>query len=104
MPPIGLVIGGVDFSGLQLTLKEATAAAPAVTVRYGVFLQAVIDFLIVAAAVFSVVKLLSRMQRKQAAAEAAGAAPLAPPVPSEEVKLLGEIRDLLRRDEAAART
>ncbi len=96
MPPIGLLIGGVDFSELAYVLKEATAEAEAVTISYGVFLQSVIDFVIIAFAIFMVIKGMNRMQRKKEAAPEP--APAAPPEPSAEEKLLTEIRDLLKKD------
>lgn len=68
MPPIGLFIGGVDFSELAITLKEATADAEAVTIGYGVFTQSVIDFVIIAFAIFMVVKGMNRMKKKEEAA------------------------------------
>jgi large conductance mechanosensitive channel len=93
MPPIGLLIGGVDFSDLAYVLKDATAEAEAVTISYGVFLQSVIDFVIIAFAIFMVIKGMNRMQRKKEA----DPAPEAPTMSSEE-KLLTEIRDLLKKD------
>lgn len=90
MPPIGMLIGGVNFSDLAITLQEATAGAAAVTVKYGKFLQTVIDFTIIAFAIFMAVKAISAMKKKEAAA------PAAPPAPSAEERLLTEIRDLLQ--------
>jgi large conductance mechanosensitive channel len=97
MPPIGLAIGGIDFSNLFVTLRggsyptvEAAKAAGAVTVNYGLFLNAVLRFVIVAFAVFLLVKQINRL-RWQEAAEAA--AP--PPEPPRQELLLAEIRDLL---------
>jgi large conductance mechanosensitive channel len=92
MPPIGLLIGGVDFSDLAIVLKEATAEAPAVTIGYGKFIQTVLDFTIVAFAIFMVVKGINRLKRKEEAAPT----PPANPAPSKEELLLTEIRDLLR--------
>ncbi|MGM8225319.1 large-conductance mechanosensitive channel protein MscL [Cellvibrio sp. ARAG 10.3] len=92
MPPIGLLIGGVDFSDLAIVLKEATAEAPAVTIGYGKFIQTVLDFTIVAFAIFIVVKGINRLKRKEEAAPT----PPANPAPSKEELLLTEIRDLLR--------
>ena len=89
-PPLGLVIGGIDFSSMNVVLKEAVGETPAVTLNYGVFLQKVFDFLIVAFVIFLVIKGMNSMKRKQ---EEAPAAP--PPPPAEEV-LLTEIRDLLK--------
>ena len=93
MPPIGLAIGGVDFSQLAVTLKEAEGEVAAVTLNYGTFLQTVIDFIIIAFAIFMVIKGMNSLKRKE---EEAPAAPEAPPEPSDEVKLLTEIRDALK--------
>ncbi|MCB1561038.1 MAG: large-conductance mechanosensitive channel protein MscL [Xanthomonadales bacterium] len=96
MPVIGLVVGGVDFSSLSLQLKEAVIAAdgsetaPAVLLNYGNFIQTVFDFVIVAFAIFMVIRAMNRLKRKEEAA------PEAPPEPSDEVKLLTEIRDNLK--------
>ncbi len=90
MPPLGVLIGGVDFSDLAVTVKAATAEAPAVLVKYGVFVQTIIDFIIIAFAIFMVVKMINRLKRNEEAAPSAPAAP-----PAEQV-LLAEIRDLLR--------
>ncbi len=90
MPPIGLLIGGVDFSDLSVVLKQAVGETPAVSINYGVFIQMVIDFLIVAFAIFMVVKAMNSLKKKQ------DAAPAAPPAPSKEEILLTEIRDLLK--------
>lgn len=88
-PPLGYIIGGVDFTKLAITLPPLMAGADPVTIRYGVFLQATFDFMIVAFAIFMLVKLINRMRRKEAAK-----APAAPP--RQEV-LLEEIRDLLKQ-------
>lgn len=93
MPPIGLLIGGVDFSDLAIVLKEATADTPAVTISYGRFIQTIIDFTIVAFAIFMVVKGINRLKRKE---EAAPEPAPAPAEPTKEEVLLTEIRDLLR--------
>jgi len=95
MPPIGLLIGGVDFSELAFMLKDATGEAEAVMINYGVFVQTVLDFVIIAFAIFMVVRAMNNMKKKE---EAAPAAPAAPPEPSAEEKLLGEIRDLLKKN------
>lgn len=87
MPIIGLLLGGIDFSGLSYTLGSAA-------VSYGVFIQSIIDFLIVAVAIFMVVKGINKAQEKVVKAEEVAEAPKGP---SEEVKLLMEIRDSLRR-------
>ena len=89
MPPIGLAVGKVDFSDLSITLKEKTDEAAAVTLNYGLFLNTLIDFSILAFAVFLLVKGINRLRRKQAAA------PTPPASPTPQEKLLAEIRDLL---------
>jgi large conductance mechanosensitive channel len=94
MPPIGLLLGGVNFSELAITLKDATEEAAAVTINYGLFLQTVIDFVIIAFVIFMVIKGINASKRKK---EEAPAAPPAPPEPSNEEKLLAEIRDLLKK-------
>ena len=97
MPPIGVLLGGMDFSDLSITLKKAVegdgAMQEAVTLNYGAFIQTCIDFLIVAWCVFLMVKLINRFNRKKAEVPAA---PAPEPEPSNEEKLLGEIRDLLK--------
>jgi large conductance mechanosensitive channel len=90
MPPLGMMIGGVDFSDLAITLKAAAEGTPAVVLGYGKFIQAMLDFTIVAFAVFLLVKGINSLKRKEAAA------PSLPPAPSKEEQLLGEIRDLLK--------
>lgn len=90
MPPIGILVGGIDFTGLKIVLKEAAGAAPAVTLNYGNFIQTTLDFLIVAFSVFLVVKTINRMKKK------AAEAPAETPAPTTEEKLLTEIRDLLK--------
>ncbi|PSJ45865.1 large conductance mechanosensitive channel protein MscL [Zobellella taiwanensis] len=94
MPPLGMLIGGVDFSDLAVVLKEASGDLPAVTLSYGNFLQTVLDFTIVAFAIFMLIKAINRLKRR---AEAAPAEPASPPPPSREEQLLAEIRDLLKR-------
>jgi large conductance mechanosensitive channel len=91
MPPIGLLIDGVDFSDLAIVLKKAVGETPAVTLAYGKFIQTVIDFLIIAFVIFMVVKVYNSNQKKEEAK------PTAPPAPSNEEKLLAEIRDLLKK-------
>ncbi|WP_028920094.1 large-conductance mechanosensitive channel protein MscL [Pseudoxanthomonas suwonensis] len=98
MPPLGWLIGNVDFSDLAWTLSPASVAAdgteiPAVVVGYGVFLNTVIQFLIVAFAIFLLVKGVNRLARKKKEEEA----PAAPAEPSEEVVLLRQIRDSLQQ-------
>jgi large conductance mechanosensitive channel len=89
MPPIGLLLGGVDFSDLSLTLADKTETAAAVTLNYGMFVNTVLDFLIIAFAIFLVVKAMNTLKKKEAAAP--------PPAPSREEVLLTEIRDALRQ-------
>lgn len=98
MPPIGYIMNGVDFSNFFLVLKgddyaslKAAKDAGAVSINYGVFLNAVINFLIVAFAVFILVKQVNRFRKQEAAA------PAAPPAPTTSEKLLTEIRDLLQQ-------
>lgn len=100
MPPIGLVVGGVDFTDLNLTLKKAVVeagaeVAPAVTWNYGAFIQQVVDFAILAFCVFMMVKVMNRLMKKKEE-EAPAPAPAPEPEPSAEEKLLMEIRDLLK--------
>lgn len=92
MPPIGMAIGGVDFSELAITLKEAVGEAEAVTISYGAFIQTVLDFVIIAFAIFMVVKAMNNLKKKEEEA------PKAPPKPSAEESLLTEIRDLLKKE------
>ena len=92
-PPLGYLIGGVDFTQLPVTLPAIKEGAEAVTVRYGVFLQALFDFVIVAFAIFMMVKLINRLRRKEEAK------PTAPPEPPREQVLLEEIRDLLKQQQ-----
>jgi large conductance mechanosensitive channel len=91
MPPLGLLIGGVNFTDLKLVMKAATETHPAVTWNYGNFLQVCFDFLIVAFAVFLVIKTIIIAQKKQTAA------PATPTPPSKEEIILTEIRDLLKK-------
>lgn len=86
MPVVGIFLGGVDFSTLSFTIGEAQ-------VKYGAFIQTIIDFIIIAFTIFIVVKLFERLKRKEEAAPAESA----PPAPSDEVVLLSEIRDLLKK-------
>ncbi|MCI8387951.1 MAG: large-conductance mechanosensitive channel protein MscL [Clostridiales bacterium] len=106
MPPIGLLIGGVDFSDLKVVLKEAVGETAAVTINYGAFIQTIINFLIVAFAVFFCVKLLNKAQElahkkereaAEAAAKAAAEAKAKEPKAPTTEELLTEIRDLLAK-------
>lgn len=92
MPPIGLLLGGVDFSDLAIVLQEAAGDQAAVLLSYGAFLQTLIDFIIIAFAIFLVVKGMNSMKKPEEAP-----APAPEPVPSAEETLLGEIRDLLKK-------
>lgn len=91
MPPIGLLLGGADFSDLHVILKEAQGEIAAVTLNYGVFVQTIVDFIIIAASIFMVIKAISSAKKKEAAA------PAPSPVPTKEEELLIEIRDLLKK-------
>lgn len=88
MPPIGVLTGGVDFSDLAITLQKATTDATAVTLNYGAFINTLIDFIIIAFAIFIAIKQIERFRKKEETK---------PVEPSEEVKLLREIRDALKR-------
>jgi large conductance mechanosensitive channel len=97
MPPIGLLTGNMDFSQLYLNLSEATydsldaaTAAGAPVIKYGQFVNTVLDFVIVAFAIFVVIRAMNRLRTKEEEK------PAAPPAPSSEEKLLTEIRDLLK--------
>lgn len=97
MPPIGALLGGVDFSNLKFVIKEAVLdpagaiTKPAVTLNYGVFINTIIDFIIIAFAIFMMIKAMNNLKKKEEAA------PAPPPAPSNEEKLLTEIRDLLKK-------
>jgi large conductance mechanosensitive channel len=98
MPPIGLLVGGVDFTNLKLVIKKAVVEggaeiAPAVTWNYGAFIQQVVDFTILAFCVFMMVKVMNKLLKKE---EAKPAPAPAPPAPSKEEVLLTEIRDILK--------
>ena len=92
MPPIGLLLGGVNFTDLKIVLKAANEMVPAVTMNYGNFIQVTIDFLIIAFVIFMLIKAMNAAKKKEAAAP-----PPAAPAPSKEEMLLGEIRDLLKK-------
>ncbi len=97
MPPIGLLIGGVNFSELKIIIQEAVTdaqgevIAEAVTINYGGFIQFIIDFIIIALVIFFVIKAINNFKRKKEEA------PAAPPEPSKEEILLTEIRDILKK-------
>ncbi|MCX4189597.1 large-conductance mechanosensitive channel protein MscL [Methylophaga sp. OBS3] len=90
MPPLGLLLGGADFKDLAVVLQEAVGETPAVVIAYGSFIQTIIDFIIIAMAIFVAIKVMNSMKAKEEAA------PAAPPAPSKEEVLLTEIRDLLK--------
>lgn len=93
MPPIGLLLGNVDFSQLAITLRQATETHPdPVMINYGIFINTIITFVIVAFAVFILMKSVNRLTEKKAAE------PATPPAPTEDQKLLMEIRDLLKKN------
>ena len=101
MPPVGLLVGGVNFTDLKITIKQqildaaGTVIAPAVTINYGNFIQVTFDFIIIAFAIFMLIKGMNNINRKK---EAAPAAPATPPPPPEDIQLLKEIRDLLKKE------
>ncbi|WP_300496656.1 large-conductance mechanosensitive channel protein MscL [uncultured Methylophaga sp.] len=90
MPPLGLLLGGVDFKDLAIVLKDAIGDTPAVVIAYGQFIQTIVDFVIIAFVIFLVVKAMNSLKAKEEAA------PSAPPAPTKEEILLTEIRDLLK--------
>lgn len=90
MPPLGVLIGGVDFTDLAITLKAAEGDLPAVVLAYGKFIQSIIDFVIIAFAIFMGIKVINRLKREEEAA------PAAQPAPTKDQELLTEIRDLLK--------
>jgi large conductance mechanosensitive channel len=92
MPPIGVLLGGVDFSALSIVVKEAVDKKPAVLINYGKFLLSVLDFIVIASVIFVAVKGINALKRKEAAA------PEVAPVPSNQEILLAEIRDLLKEN------
>ena len=89
MPPIGVLLGGVDFSSLSWILKEATGEVEAVAINYGVFINTLIDFIIIAFAIFMVIKVMNKMKKPEEAEET--------PKGPTEVELLTEIRDSLKK-------
>jgi large conductance mechanosensitive channel len=98
MPPLGMLIGGVDFTDLKLTMKDAILdttggiVTPAVSINYGTFIQTTLDFIIIAFAIFMMIKAMNSLKKKE---EPAPAPP--PPGPTKEEALLTEIRDLLKK-------
>ena len=92
MPPLGMLLGQVNFTDLAIILKEASGDVAAVTLNYGSFIQTVVDFIIIAFAIFMVIKAMNSLKKKEEEK------PAAPPKPSAEENLLTEIRDLLKKD------
>lgn len=98
MPPLGILLGEVDFTNLEYVLQQAVmgddgaVVKEAVSIRYGIFIQKIVDFLIIAFAIFMIIKAYKRMEKKKEEA------PAAPPAPSAEETLLTEIRDLLKKE------
>lgn len=90
MPPIGFILGNMDFADYTITLKEAVDKTPAVQIKYGSFINIVIDFIIVAFAVFMLIKGMNKLKKKQEQA------PAAPAPPSNQEVILSEIRDILK--------
>ena len=93
MPPIGVLVGGIDFSNLAFTIKAAAGDIPAVVISYGKFIQTAVDFTIIAFAIFMVIKGINALKKKEEEK------PEAPPEPSTQEVLLTEIRDLLKNRE-----
>ena len=91
MPPIGALLGGVDFSKLSISIREASEGVEAVTLNYGMFINTVIDFIIIAFAIFMAIKAINKLKKKEEVK------PTVPPEPPADVKLLTEIRDLLKK-------
>ncbi|PKM06295.1 MAG: large conductance mechanosensitive channel protein MscL [Gammaproteobacteria bacterium HGW-Gammaproteobacteria-4] len=91
MPVVGVLVGGVNFADLAVTLKPGSTGTEPVLLQYGLFVQSMVDFVIIAFAIFIAIKLMNKLQRKQEQA------PPAPAEPSAEVKLLTEIRDALKK-------
>lgn len=91
MPPIGVLLGGVNFADLKILLKDAVGEVPAVTLNYGAWINTLIDFIIVALVIFLVIKALNSLKKKEVEI------PAPPPAPTKEETLLTEIRDLLAK-------
>jgi len=98
MPPLGLLLGGIDFKDMTYVMKEAVTVGeeviPEVSLNYGMFIQNVVDFIIIAFAIFMAIKAMNSLKKKE---EVKPAAAPAPPQPTTEEKLLTEIRDLLKK-------
>jgi len=91
MPPIGLALGGIDFKSFAITIRQAVGDTPAVTIRYGMFINVIVDFVIVAFVLFAIIKLMNTLKRNKEVT------PAAPPKPPAQEVLLTEIRDLLKQ-------
>lgn len=91
MPPIGVLLGGVDFGKLSIVVKEATETTEAVKLNYGAFINTIIDFVIIAFVIFMVIKAMNKMKKQEEEK------PAAPPTPTKQEVLLTEIRDLLKK-------
>ena len=91
MPPIGLLLGGIDFNSFAVTIKAASGDTPAVAIRYGTFINILLDFVIVAFVLFALIRVMNSLSKKKAEA------PAAPPAPPAQEVLLAEIRDLLKK-------
>lgn len=92
MPPIGMILGGVDFSSFSFTLKEATQTSEAITIQYGIFINNIVDFIIIAVTIFIVIKQIEKAKKRNNKIEEEK-----PKQPSEEIMLLREIRDSLKK-------
>jgi len=92
MPPIGLLLSGTDFTQLSIVIKNAIGDSPAVVIKYGLFINTIIDFIIIAFVIFAVVKVLNKLKKNEEISKVAD-----PPAPSEEILLLREIRDSLKK-------
>ncbi len=101
MPPLGILIGGVSFTDLRITIKSqvvdavGTVLNPAVTINYGNFIQVVFDFIIIAFAIFSMIKIMNNLNRKKVEEQT----PAPPPPTPADIQLLTEIRDILKKDQ-----
>lgn len=93
MPPIGVLVSGINFKDLGWTIKAAAGDTPAVVIKYGQFINTVLEFIVIAFAIFTVIKFINTLRKKE---EAAPAPPPPPPEPTKEEVLLGEIRDILK--------
>ena len=90
MPPIGVLLGGVDFSSMKWVIKDAAGSIPAVTLNYGNFIQTTVDFFIVAFSIFMMIKAMNTLKKQETDVPA-------PPTPTKDQQLLMEIRDLLKK-------